>query len=81
MFGRTTISFLALQMLAAATPTKQRKDGGVQITSLDKNVTSTSGTGNVAAAGTLAPFGEIGVGCGINWQTDVSYGGTVMRVI
>ncbi|RMZ67933.1 hypothetical protein GMOD_00004014 [Pyrenophora seminiperda CCB06] len=75
MHGHITLAFLALHMLAAATPTKQRRDDGVNITNLGKNVTLTSGTGNVAAAGTLAPFGKIGVGCGINWQDEVSYGG------
>ncbi|KAI2488198.1 hypothetical protein Ptr902_02331 [Pyrenophora tritici-repentis] len=75
MLGHITISFLALQMLVAATPTTQGGNDGVQITNLDKNATSTSGTGSVAAAGNLAPFGTIGVGCGINWESDVSYGG------
>jgi len=81
MFGHITISFLALQTLAAATPTKQQENNGVKITSLDKNVTSTSGTGNVAAAGTIEPFGNIGVGCGVNWQSGLAYGGIVMRII
>ncbi|CAN9159539.1 unnamed protein product [Alternaria alternata] len=62
-------------MLASATPNQQRRANDVDITSLDKNVTSTSGVGNVAAAGSLTPFGDIGVGCGINWQAGVSYGG------
>ncbi|CAN9430222.1 unnamed protein product [Alternaria alternata] len=64
-----------MQMLASATPNQQRRANDVDITSLDKNVTSTSGVGNVAAAGSLTPFGDIGVGCGINWQAGVSYGG------
>ncbi|CAE7187838.1 hypothetical protein CFE70_006696 [Pyrenophora teres f. teres 0-1] len=75
MLGQITLSFLALQMLAAATPTTQRRDDGVIVTNLGKNVTSTTGTGNVAASGNLASFGKIGVGCGVNWQNDVSYGG------
>lgn len=29
------------------------------------------------AAGTMSPFGGIGVGCGINWAEDVSYGGNI----
>ncbi|CAN9438260.1 unnamed protein product [Alternaria alternata] len=62
-------------MLASAMPNQQRRANDVDITSLDKNVTSTSGVGNVAAAGSLTPFGDIGVGCGINWQAGVSYGG------
>ncbi|CAN9406627.1 unnamed protein product [Alternaria alternata] len=62
-------------MLASAMPNQQRRANDVDITSLDKNVTSTSGVGNVAAAGSLSPFGDIGVGCGINWQAGVSYGG------
>lgn len=49
--------------------------GGVSITTLSKTSNSTGGTGQVAAAGTLAPFGGIGVGCGINWNSEQSYGG------
>ncbi|CAA9963271.1 hypothetical protein PTMSG1_06639 [Pyrenophora teres f. maculata] len=60
MLGQITLSFLALQMLAAATPTTQRRDDGVIVTNLGKNVTSTTGTGNVAASGNLASFGKIG---------------------
>jgi hypothetical protein len=76
MFTKLVLPFLAVQMLASATPQQHRRVGGVDITNLNSNVTSTSGSGNVAAAGSLTPFGDIGVGCGINWQTDVSYGGT-----
>ncbi|CAN9429422.1 hypothetical protein AA0113_g5030 [Alternaria arborescens] len=75
MFTKLAVSFLAMQMLASAMPNQQRRANDVDITSLDKNVTSTSGVGNVAAAGSLTPFGDIGVGCGINWQAGVSYGG------
>ncbi|KAI4914754.1 hypothetical protein J4E90_004786 [Alternaria incomplexa] len=75
MFAQFVLPFLAMQMLASATPHQHRRANGVEITSLTKNVTSTSGIGNVAAAGNLSPFGDIGVGCGINWQADVSYGG------
>ncbi|CAN9417037.1 unnamed protein product [Alternaria sp. RS040] len=75
MFTKLAVSFLAIQMLASATPNQQRRANDVDITSLEKNVTSTSGVGNVAAAGSLTPFGDIGVGCGINWQAGVSYGG------
>ncbi|CAN9449727.1 unnamed protein product [Alternaria alternata] len=75
MFTKLAVSFLAMQMLASAMPNQQRRANDVDITSLDKNVTSTSGVGNVAAAGSLSPFGDIGVGCGINWQAGVSYGG------
>ncbi|GJC77557.1 hypothetical protein ColLi_00395 [Colletotrichum liriopes] len=46
----------------------------VDITALNKNVSATSGTGAVSAAGTLKPFGGIGVGCGINWAEGKSYG-------
>ncbi|CAI9637622.1 unnamed protein product [Alternaria burnsii] len=75
MFTKLAVSFLAIQMLASAAPNQQRRANDVDITSLEKNVTSTSGVGNVAAAGSLTPFGDIGVGCGINWQAGVSYGG------
>ncbi|KAF7185554.1 hypothetical protein HII31_13051 [Pseudocercospora fuligena] len=49
--------------------------GGVNITTLSKSSNATGGTGQVAAAGTLEPFGGIGVGCGINWNSNDSYGG------
>ena len=75
MLSHFFIPFFAMQMLVSATPHQHRRAGGVEITSLEKNVTSTSGSGNVAAAGNLTPFGDIGVGCGINWKADVSYGG------
>ncbi|CAG5184818.1 uncharacterized protein ALTATR162_LOCUS11097 [Alternaria atra] len=75
MFTKLALPFLAMQMLASATPHQHRRADGVDITNLNSNVTSTSGSGNVAAAGSLTPFGDIGVGCGINWQADVSYGG------
>lgn len=80
MFTKLAVSFLAMQMLASAMPNQQRRANDVDITSLDKNVTSTSGVGNVAAAGSLTPFGDIGVGCGVNWQADVSYGGTLFAL-
>ncbi|ORY71416.1 uncharacterized protein BCR38DRAFT_492563 [Pseudomassariella vexata] len=47
----------------------------VNITALEKNVTPRSGSGAVSAAGTLSPFGEVGLGCGINWQETQSVGG------
>ncbi|RAR15234.1 pyridoxal reductase [Stemphylium lycopersici] len=75
MISYLVIPFFAMQMLASATPHQHRRAASVEITSLEKNVTSTSGSGNVAAAGTLTSFGDIGVGCGINWKADVSYGG------
>ncbi|KAL1793891.1 hypothetical protein ACET3X_007312 [Alternaria dauci] len=75
MFTRLVVSFLAMHMLALATPHQNRRANDVDITALDKNVTSTSGAGNVAAAGNLTPFGDIGIGCGINWQAGGSYGG------
>jgi hypothetical protein len=80
MFTKLAVSFLAMQMLASAMPNQQRRANDVDITSLDKNVTSTSGVGNVAAAGSLSPFGDIGVGCGINWQAGVSYGGMLFAL-
>ncbi|PVH93813.1 hypothetical protein DM02DRAFT_473221, partial [Periconia macrospinosa] len=39
------------------------------------SINSSAGTANIAAAGTLEPFGGIGLGCGINWEQGVSYGG------
>ncbi|KAF4827321.1 hypothetical protein CGCTS75_v008345 [Colletotrichum tropicale] len=54
---------------------RQNTTPAVDITALTKNVTATSGTGAVSAAGTLSPFGGIGVGCGINWAEGQSFGG------
>ncbi|KAF2032796.1 hypothetical protein EK21DRAFT_60149, partial [Setomelanomma holmii] len=36
---------------------------------------ATGGFGNVAAAGSLAPFGDISIGCGVHWEKEKSYGG------
>jgi hypothetical protein len=48
----------------------------VNIVNLSKRVNETSGEGSVAANGTLAPFKhDIGIGCGVNWQQGVSFGG------
>jgi hypothetical protein len=56
------LSLLALSTLACANPVFNARDRGVAITSLEKNVTSSSGSGNVAASGHLTPFGDIGIG-------------------
>jgi hypothetical protein len=61
MFHPLALILLALH--AAATPsTTHTRDKSLAITNLEKNVTSTNGTGNVAAAGRLAPFNDIGIG-------------------
>ena len=75
MLAYILISYFVLNALAFATPITVARGSGVAITSLEKNVTSTSGSGNVAAAGNLTPFGDIGIGCGINWKQHGSYGG------
>jgi hypothetical protein len=62
MFSHFVVPFLVLQALAFASPTVHTLENGVAITSLEKNGTSTNGSGNVAAAGTLSPFGDIGIG-------------------
>jgi hypothetical protein len=62
MFGQILFSFIALQTLACANPIVNTRDSSVAITSLEKSENSTSGLGNVAAAGHLMPFGEIGIG-------------------
>ena len=64
------LSLILLAFHAAATPsTAHARDNSVAITSLEKNVTSNSGTGNVAAAGKLAPFNDIGIGMWRGWET------------
>lgn len=47
----------------------------VTILSLGNTTNSTGGEGHVAAGGKLSPFGDIGVGCGVNWENEVGYGG------
>lgn len=47
----------------------------VTVTLLEKSSNATGGLGNMAASGTLSPFGSIGIGCGLNWKNGVSYGG------
>ncbi|WYZ34132.1 hypothetical protein EsH8_I_000408 [Colletotrichum jinshuiense] len=77
--ARSTLAVLALAGLAAAGTLAPRQDNetapAVDITALTKNVSATTGTGAVSAAGTLQPFGGIGVGCGINWAEGQSFGG------
>ena len=81
MFNKAILPFFTLQMLASAMPQHHARASGVEVTSLEKNGTSTSGSGNVAAAGNLTPFGDIGVGCGINWKADTSYGGRLVSTL
>lgn len=51
-------------------------DEGVKVNTLSKTSNATGGTGSVAANGNLDGFGDVGIGCGINWTKNVSYGGT-----
>ncbi|CZT14405.1 uncharacterized protein RCC_00382 [Ramularia collo-cygni] len=75
-FQTAFVTLLALTYYATASHLHPRQSsGGVDINNLSKNVNGTSGTGDVSASGNLAPFGGIGVGCGINWAEGVSYGG------
>jgi hypothetical protein len=62
MLSQFLVPFLALQALAFVSPTVHARDNGVAVTSLEKNGTAISGSGNVAAAGSLSPFGDIGIG-------------------
>ncbi|GIZ48971.1 hypothetical protein CKM354_001201400 [Cercospora kikuchii] len=50
-------------------------DEGVKVNTLSKTSNATGGTGSVAANGNLDGFGDVGIGCGINWTKNVSYGG------
>lgn len=71
-----TLAGLASASAGTLAPRRQN-DGtpAVDISALNRNVSATAGTGAVSAAGTLSPFGGIGVGCGINWQEGTSFGG------
>ncbi|OLN96047.1 hypothetical protein CCHL11_03349 [Colletotrichum chlorophyti] len=75
-----SIALLTLAGIASASAVAPRQGQNesppaVDITALSQNVSATSGTGAVSAAGTLQPFGGIGVGCGINWAEGQSFGG------
>ncbi|KAK2049665.1 hypothetical protein LZ31DRAFT_572556 [Colletotrichum somersetense] len=72
---RSICTLVALAGLASAGLAPRSDTPAVDITTLSKNVSATSGTGAVSAAGTLEPFGKIGVGCGINWAESTSFGG------
>ncbi|KAK2021758.1 hypothetical protein LX32DRAFT_646129 [Colletotrichum zoysiae] len=72
---RSVCALVALAGLASAGLAPRSDTPAVDITTLSKNVSATSGTGAVSAAGTLEPFGTIGVGCGINWAEGKSFGG------
>ncbi|KAK2003962.1 hypothetical protein LX36DRAFT_745122 [Colletotrichum falcatum] len=73
--ARSIWTLVVLAGLASAGVAPRQNAAGVDITTLNKTVEATSGTGEVSAAGTLAPFGQIGVGCGVNWEEGQSYGG------
>lgn len=49
--------------------------GDVRVTTLGQNGTRAEGAAALAANGTLTPFGDVGLGCGINWKEDGSFGG------
>ncbi|KXT01725.1 hypothetical protein AC578_2752 [Pseudocercospora eumusae] len=73
----TTLLLLLAATSASASVREENGGGaGVNITTLSKSSNATGGTGEVAAAGNLEPFGGIGVGCGINWDSlKETYGG------
>ncbi|KAK8091749.1 hypothetical protein PG997_002110 [Apiospora hydei] len=47
----------------------------VTVNTIGTNGTASNGAGSLSASGSLAPFGDIGVGCGINWAEGSSFGG------
>ncbi|KAF7194799.1 hypothetical protein HII31_03866, partial [Pseudocercospora fuligena] len=65
---------LLLSLIAAtaisATEIPYKSFSNVTIVALGKSKNETGGEGHVAAAGILPPFGSIGVGCGVNWNTE-----------
>lgn len=75
------LAVLALAHSVAASHLQPRQSPSLDIVSLTKDVNATGGKGNVAAAGQLLPFGEVGVGCGISWAEEVSYGGETQNTL
>lgn len=75
------VGLLALSGASAAASIQQRvfPASNVTVVSLDKTTNSTGGEGHVAIAGVLSPFGNIGAGCGVNWDDGVAYGGKTYR--
>lgn len=69
-------SVFAATLAVAAASFVAADEGGLQIVDLSQNGTSSAGTGQISAAGSLEPFGGMGLGCGINWAKDSSFGGT-----
>lgn len=45
----------------------------VSVLPLDKTSDSAGGEGHVSIGGVLNPFGSIGAGCGVNWDSGVAY--------
>ena len=71
-----TISTLAALGAAAANVNGMRvRSNPVDITSDVKQINTTAGNVGVSAAGKLSPFGNMALGCGINWAQDSSFGG------
>lgn len=77
MLAPNTILFAFVAFAGVATARLQYRGSASNVTilSIGKSNNSTGGEGFVAAGGKLSPFGDIGAGCGVNWQDGVAYGG------
>lgn len=71
------VGLLAIAGISTARSLRYRDfpASNVTVLSLDKTSNSTGGQANVAIGGVLNPFGSIGAGCGVNWDSGVAYGG------
>jgi len=68
---------LVATLAAAAVSLVTADDAGLKIVDLSQSGDSSTGTGQISAAGSLEPFGGMGLGCGINWAKDSSFGGNL----
>ena len=79
MFASNTLFLALIALTGVASARLQYRQSAsasnVTILSIGKSNNATGGEGFVAAGGKLSPFGDIGAGCGVNWQNGVAYGG------
>lgn len=73
-FGLSSVILCCAASVAMAAPPASTSST-VKVNTIGSNGTASNGAGSVSASGALVPFGDIGVGCGINWAEGTSFGG------